>query len=237
MLGATIETFKGNRIIIIVMSLITLFIISVSITEEHQAGHSEYLALALIIISLFLLIYWLLSVEITIYTDGISSKTVLGKKEMRWENVIHFTYSATKQSVNFIPVGTYYSMKLEDAQGQKINIGNRASGKEKLSKQIINCTLLPLLSRAVEQYKSGAEVDFGLIKLNRARGFKSKGLFKSIEVPLNQLIDYRIEKGQFYVFRQGKKFAAISAPISKVPNAFALIALLDSMFKSKTPVS
>jgi hypothetical protein len=81
---------------------------------------------------------------------------------------------------------------------------------------------------------SGAEVDFGLIKLSQSRGLKSKGLFRTIEVPLDQVIDYRIEKGQFYLFRQHKKSAAISASIRRIPNVFALLAMLDSILQRNT---
>ncbi len=227
MLGMTVETFRGNKIIIILLALIAL-ILGFGIVADSE----KYLRIlsAVMLALMIFIIYWLWSVEITIFDVGILSKTFLDKKEMRWEDVTRFTYSATKQSVNFIPVGTYYFLELENARGQKIKIGNRASGMEKLARQLINCTLQPLLRKVVAQFNCGVEVDFGLIKLSKTKGFKTKGIFKSVEVPLNQLVGYRIEKGHFHVFRQGKKYAAISAPISKVPNAFVLLALLDSIF-------
>jgi len=48
------------------------------------------------------------------------------------------------------------------------------------------------------------------------------------------VIDYRIEKGQFYLFRQHKKSAAISASIRRIPNVFALLAMLDSILQRNT---
>jgi len=230
MFGTTIETFNGNRIVILILVLITLSLISVFFLADQTSG-TEKLVISSIIILLVSLISWFLSIDIKIYSDGISSKTFFGKKEMRWDDVLRFTYSATKQRINFIPVGTYYDMKLESMQGQKIHIGNRATEMNNLSTHIINYTLMPLYNKIVDKFNNGADLDFGAIKLNRTSGFKARGLFRTIEVPLNQLIDYRIEKGQFYIFKQGKKYAAISAPIGKVPNAFALLELLNSIYK------
>jgi len=237
MFGATEETFKGNRILIAIIASITLFLIWAFVDTYAAGKAADNLHWVAIIILLGFLVYWLLSVEIRIYTDGFSSKTFLGEKEMRWDDVARFTYRSTRLRINFIPAGTYYHLKLEDTQGRKIDVGNRARGMERLSRQIINHTLPPLLLKVVEQFNSGVDVDFGMIKVNRTAGFKSKSLFGNIEVPFNEVIDYRIEKGQFHLFLQENKHAAISAPIGKVPNAFALLALLDSMYKRHTPAN
>ena len=234
MLGVPLETFRGNKIVMAVAALVAAGIAWGFVEACADEGAACWMWMAVVLAPLGFLVYWLSSVEIIIHDGGISSKTCLGTKEMRWDDVTRFTYTATRQSVNFIPVGTYYQLNLEGQPGQKIRIGNRASGMEKLSTQLLQHTLPPLVRRAVEQFNSGLEVDFGSIRLSREGGFKSKGLFKTIEVPLDQVVDYRIEGGHFYVFRQGKKFAAISAPLAQVPNAFALLALLDSLFQ-RTP--
>ncbi len=235
MLGVPVETFRGNKIVIATVALAG-FGITWGVAEAcRQEGAACWGLLAATVGVFAFWLYWLYSVEITIYDGGISSKTCLGSVEIRWEDVTRFTYSATRQSVNFIPVGTYYHLKLESAQGQKLTLGNRASGMEKLSTEILRRTLPSLLHRAVEQYNSGAEVDFGAIKLSRAGGFKTKVLFKTVEIPPDQVVDYRIEQGHFYVFRQGKRMAAISAPLMQVPNAFALLALLDSVYRRTAP--
>lgn len=233
MLGMPLKIYKGNRI---VMAVIVVIIISIiwMIVSENQIGDTNYWIWIIVVIApLLLIIYWFTSVEITIYDNGISSKTFLGQKKMLWEEVTRFIYSAVKQSVNFIPVGTYYNLQMEDIRGQKIKIGNRANKMSELSNDMIQQTVLPLTKKAVDQYNSGATVDFGLIKLSRAKGFISKRLLRSIELPLDQIIDYRIEKGNFLVFRQGKRTAAICVSIGKVTNVFALIVLLDSIFKPR----
>lgn len=234
MLGVPVETFRGNKIVMAGVLLIALGA-GWGIMESCEPGDNTcWVWLAIVISPLLFLLYWLSTVEITIYDGGISSKTFLGGKEMRWDDVARFTYSATRQSVNFIPVGTYYHLKLESNQGQKISLGNRASRMEKLSTHMIQATMPSLLRKAVDQFNSGAEVDFGQIKLSRA-GFKAKGLFKWFEVPLDQVVDYRIDEGHFFVFQQGKKLPAISNGLSQVPNAFALLALLDSVFQRSAP--
>ena len=58
-----------------------------------------------------------MSIRVTLHSDGISYQSLFGEKEMRWDAMERFYYGATKQSVNFIPVGTYYHIKLVDAEG------------------------------------------------------------------------------------------------------------------------
>jgi hypothetical protein len=68
--------------------------------------------------------------------------------------------------------------------------------------------------------------------LSRDKGLIKRGLFKRIEVPLHEMIDYHIKDGKFRVFLQDKWIRpAISTPIGEVPNIFVLMALLDSIFK------
>lgn len=234
MLGVPLEAFRGNKVVMIIVALIILGAAWGFIEACEPGDMTCWVWMAAVLAAMAFFLYWLSTVEITIYDGGISSKTCLGTKEMRWDDVARFTYSATRQSVNFIPVGTYYQLKLENAQGQKISIGNRASGMERLSTHMLQQTLPTLLRKAVDQFNSGAEVDFGQIKLSRA-GFKAKGLFKWFEVPLDQVIDYRIDQGHFFVFQRGKKLPAISNGLAQVPNAFALLALLDSIFQRTAP--
>jgi len=232
MLGVPVETFRGDKVVMTVAALVVVGAAWGFLEVCKEEGAACWGWAAIFLAPLVFWLYWLSTVEVVIYDGGISSKTCLGSKEMRWEDVARLTYSATRQSVNFIPVGTYYELKLQGSQGQKISMGNRAGRMEKLSTEILQRTLPGLLRQAVEQCNGGAELDFGAIKLSRAGGLKAKGLFKSIVVPLDEVTAFQIEGGHFYVFRKGKRMAAISAPLGQVPNAFALLALLNSMFQA-----
>lgn len=225
-------TFKGSRVIISVIIVIAVFLILGIIDSSQEFEQVVFIA---ILLPLVFLIYWFTGVEITIDSVGIQSKSRKGKKEIRWEDVTRFTYAATSERLNFIPMGTYYSLKLEDIHGVKIHITNRVSGLKSLASELIHRTTPPLLQKVTDQFNSGTEVDFGSIKLSKNRGLISEGLFKQIEVPLNENIVYCITKGKFRVFRPGKWIPAISTPIKKVPNVFALMLFLDLMFERNEP--
>ena len=83
------------------------------------------------------LFFWVKSVRVTFHTDGISYHSLFGEKEIRWDALERFEYGAVKQSVNFIPVGTYYHIKLVGTEGKKLRLGNRVASPGKVATKII----------------------------------------------------------------------------------------------------
>lgn len=75
------------------------------------------------------------------------------------------------------------------------------------------------------------DVDFGPIRVNRQGGIAKKSWGRLIRIPWNEVRSYAIQSGHFYIWRVGKKFP-IRLAIAKVPNAFALLGLLNIIFKS-----
>ncbi|MGD0278002.1 MAG: DUF6585 family protein [Smithella sp.] len=233
MLGVKVQTYKENMIVVIVCMLIALGFLWYVFSINDGMNGNFFWIYALAFVLIVFILYLIFSFEITVYDNGISTKTFFVTKEMLWEDITRFTYGTTIHYSRYSYTITCH-IRLENKQGQKIKITNEVDDVKKIAKLIIQYTLSPLCHKATDQYMSGAEVDFGLIKLSQSRGLKSKGLFRTIEVPLDQVIDYRIEKGQFYLFRQHKKSAAISASIRRIPNVFALLAMLDSILQRNT---
>jgi hypothetical protein len=170
---------------------------------------------------------------VVLYADGITYRNVFGEQQMRWDELEKFYYSATKRSVNFIPIGTYYTFKLIDGRGKKISFGTGVEKPQVLGIKLIELTQLPLLKKAAHQFDSGIDVDFGPIKLNRTDGISAKKFFGGWkQMPLNNVYSYSIDKGMFFIWDTRKKLFT-GAAISSIPNAFVLNALLDVIFKPK----
>jgi hypothetical protein len=161
-------------------------------------------------LTLFLL-HWLSSIRVGIHPDGISWVSSLKNKEMRWEEVRSLYYHATKMSVNFIPVGTYYNFKLVGQDGQKLRLGNSVEKPAEVGAKLIEMTMRALLKPTAEKFDRGEELDFGPIKLSRGSGFSIKRTFRTVEIPLQQVVGYRIEGGNFYIFKAGDKFGTGTA--------------------------
>jgi len=152
---------------------------------------------------------------------------------MRWDDVQKFYYSATKRSVNLIPVGTYYSYKLIDGQGKKISLGTGIAQPKALGVKLIELTQAPLLKRAAQQFDGGENVDFGPVKISRVTGLTVTKWFGGWkQVPLNEVQAYAIQNGQFCIWGDGQKLLS-AATLPAIPNAFALHALLDIVLKPK----
>ena len=235
MLGPELETFRGNKIVmglVVILGLSAAWFVYIAFTTSSSDNGFKIFTLVILAFPV-LLFLWLNSVQVTLHSDGISYRSLLGEKEMRWDAVERFYYGATKQSVNFIPVGTYYHFKFVDAEGNKLRLGNRVEHLGKLGPKLVELSYSALYKKVVDQYNSGQEVDFGAIRVNRDTGIKIKRLFGTKEIPWDQVSSFAIQKGHFYIWRKGEK--RTHGPILRyVPNAFVLQGLLKSVFKPST---
>lgn len=179
---------------------------------------------------------WYSRLQVTLYSEGITRTSLFGEVQMGWTDVEKFYYSATKRSVNFIPIGTYYDYKLVDSRGQKLRAGSGLAGAAELGQRLIELTSGPLLEKYAARFNSGGEVVFGPIRLSRQDGIRIKRFLGEKHVPWDQVQEYRIDSGHFYVWRAGEK-RTFGPSISKIPNVFVLQALLDSIFRAETQSS
>ena len=237
MLGAELETFGGNKIVIgltAVLVLGTSLIVYAAFTMPSTDNGFKVFALTLMA-GPALLFFWLKSIQVTLHTDGISYHSMFSEKEIRWDAVERFYYTATKQRLHFIPIGTYYRFKLVDSEGCKLRLGSRIGRLAPLGQKLIEHTYPTLLKKVVSQYNSGQEVDFGWIRVNRTAGIKVKTFFVRKEIPWDNVSSFAIQHGHFYVWRKGEKRTTGPA-LRYVPNAWALQALLKSiLFPGTTP--
>ena len=235
MLGAELETFGSNKVVIglvVVLALGTSWFVYAAFTTPSTDNGFRIFAL-LLMAGPVLLFFWLKSIQVTLHTDGISYRSMFGGKEMRWDAVERFYYTATKQRVHFIPIGTYYHFKLVDSEGRKLRLGNRIGRLALLGQKLIEHTCPTLLKKAVNQYNSGQEVDFGSIRVNRTAGIKVKTFFVRKEIPWDNVSSFAIQHGHFYVWRRGEKRTTGPA-LRYVPNAWALLGLLKSILQPGT---
>lgn len=164
--------------------------------------------------------FWMLRRRVVLYPEGLSYSTLFGEKQLRWDNVVSFYYQGTKQSVNFIPVGTYYWLRLIDSQGQRVRFGSGLARTAFLAERLIELTQGPLLRRIASAFDSGIDVDFGPIRINRQTGITKKGwLGRTKLIPWNEVRSYAIKEGHLYIWRIGET-PSCSARWTKVTKKF-----------------
>ena len=234
MLGAPAETYKTSNatpILIAVLGLLIPGMVFLSADPTELTSSDAVFAFIFLVPTGFL-VAWLFSVRVTLHQDGIAYRSLFGSKEMRWDEVERFYYSSVKRSINFIPVGTYYTFKFVGSRGQSMSFGNRVERPDQLGKKLIEYTYVPLLQKAARLFDSGSELDFGPIRVSKATGVKIKKWFRHKSIPWEQVADYRIDQGHFYVWRVGQKHGTGHA-LGKIPNAFVLLGLLDTIYKTE----
>jgi hypothetical protein len=236
--GPPLATHGPNKIVVSILALMAAGAFLLIWSDLHRDGPDKadgtfdaafHLAFAVPLAATAL---WMSRRRVVIYPEGLSYSSLFGEKQVRWDDLLKFYYQATKRSVNFIPVGTYYWFRLVDSQGQRIRFGSGLSKTASLANNLLELTHGPLLKRIASQFDSGADVDFGRIRVNRQSGVvvkKSWGRLKRI--PWNEVHSYAIQRGRFYIWRVGEKRTTGPA-IGSVPNAFALLGLLNIILKS-----
>jgi uncharacterized protein DUF6585 len=240
-LGQPLATYGPSKVVVGIFAFLAAGAIWLAWSDLHRDGPDKadgpfdaaiHLAVAVPLAAVAL---WMSRRRVVLYPEGLSYSSLFAEKQIRWDDLQRFYYRATRRSVNFIPIGTYYWFQLVDSQGQKVRFGTGLAEMASLANKLLELTQRPLLNRIVSQFGSGADVDFGPIRVNRQSGIvvkKSWGRLKHI--PWNELQSYAIQRGHFYIWRAGEKRTTGPA-IAKVPNAFALLGLLNIIFKPPDP--
>jgi hypothetical protein len=235
--GPPLAAHGPNKIVVVIFTLLAAGVLWLVWSDLHRDGPDKadgpsdaaiHLAFA---VPLAVAALWTSRLRVVLHPEGLCYSSLLGEKQVRWDDVQRFYYRATKRSVNFIPIGTYYWFRFVNPQGQKISFGSGIANPSSLATKLLELTHIPLVKRVASQFDSGADVDFGPIRLNRQSGVmvkKSWGRLKHI--PWNEVHSYAIQRGHFYIWRVGEK-RTTGPVIAAVPNAFALLGLLDIVFK------
>jgi len=229
------ETYRTNKVTLGLVIAFALFNIWVFYTAFSGGGVKlSLLLLGLVLICMFgLWIAWLLSVRVSLHENGIAYHSLFGSKEMLWDEVCRFYYSALKRSINLIPVGTYYSFNLQSSNGQWLSFGNRLEKPEQLGSRLTQLTYPKLFQKCASHFDSEVDVEFGPVRLSRSGGIQIKKLFRVVKISLDSVTDYRIEEGSLYIFHVGQN-RATDVSIRQIPNVFVLVGLLDAIYKPPT---
>jgi hypothetical protein len=231
-MGPELETYKGNKFTMVAMLVLAAGVFFIGhLIATSSVSNGVRVFLLLLTVGLIFLFFWVKSVRVTLHSDGITYHTLLGTKEMRWDDLERFEYGAIKQSVNFIPVGTYHHFKFIDASGKKMRFGNRVEQPGKLVSKVVELSYPALYRKVVDRFNNDEEVDFGAIRVTRTGGIKVKKFFGGYkEIPWADVSSYAIQSGYFYIWATGVKRTR-GPRLRQVPNAFVLLGLMNAVLK------
>src|SRR5436305_336251 len=148
--GPPIAKHGPNKIPIAILLILGVGSVALSWLDvaQKEGDWKPDFVLHLVFVFLFLgWALWISRLRLILHAEGMSIANVFGEKQIRWDEVHQFYYRATKQSVNFIPVGTYYHFKLIDSAGQKISFGSGFENSSTLGNELIGFTQRPIYAR------------------------------------------------------------------------------------------
>ena len=174
--------------------------------------------------------FWLLPIRLELHPDHITYRSVFRFIELRLDELEFF----------YIHVGDFIlfrrcSFQLWDSQRRKISLGGRMRNPAQLEGALIKYTCQPLLRKYLQRFDAGQELDFGYVRLSRAKGLQVRNLrhkkvvmLTSDSIPLDQIGGWEIRSGRFYVGRIGEK--PVRGPfVHEIPNVFVLRGVLETV--------
>src|ERR1700730_396407 len=229
MRGPVLDTYKTNlRMTALAVVLAFIFCTALWFATQETDNRTVRIIFLGVLAFFILLITERLTARAYLHDDGISYRSILSQKEIRWVEVERLYYGAHRLSVDFIPLGTFYQLKLLDQNGQKLSLGGRIGRADHLADKISQYTYEPLLRKASDNFNSGEELDFGLVRVSRSAGLKVKRWSGYTTIKWADLAAYKLDAGNFYLWRTGEKHAN-GLPTERIPNAWILLGLLNAV--------
>jgi hypothetical protein len=229
MLGPVLDTYKTNVRMTAFAVVLALVFCTPLWFAAHETDSRTARVIFLGVLAFFILVIAeRLTARAYLHDDGISYRSILTQKEIRWVAVERLYYGAHRLSVNVIPLGTFYQLKLLDQNGQKLSLGDRVGRIAQLAEKIAQYTYEPLLRKATDNFSSGEELDFGLVRVSRSAGLKVKRWSGYTTVKWADLAAYKLDAGNFYLWRTGEKHTN-GLPTERIPNAWILLGLLNAV--------
>jgi hypothetical protein len=94
-----------------------------------------------------------------------------------------------------------------------------------LGARVAERTVPLLLPEVLQHYETGAEVSFGPIQVRREDELRVSRPIDPLHFPWASLTDYQIRRGFLFLHGTGRLTRKIR--VSKIPNVFVLVALLN----------
>jgi len=228
-LGPALETYGPNikvtGILVAIGGLFCGLAYAVALDALNKTAWAVFVGMTAVFSGL--LLHHLRS-RVWVHDPGISFRGILGYGEIRWQDVERMFFYSYEVHAHWIPLGTLHRLKLVDAHGHKISLGERIRCADELAERIAKATLERLLQKSVEEFQSGAVVDFGSILVSRAEGVTLRKWYGDKQIQWKEIAGYDFTSSHVGFHRFEKRFSA-NIGTERVANALVLRVLLDGV--------
>jgi hypothetical protein len=228
-LGLPLETFGPNiRVIAILLVLALLFCGLAFAVASDLRDHTAWWVFYALTAAFAAIVLWYLVSRVWLHEMGISYRGIFGYGEIRWLELDRFYFGSYQIDAHYIPLGTFYRLKLISTHGQKVSLGERVRHADELAERIGKFSFEPLMQKALQTFNSGGVVDFGAILVSRTEGVTVAKLLSDAKIPWQEIEGYDILSSHVTLHRFHKRFAC-SVGSDRVANLPVLRALLDGV--------
>jgi len=168
--------------------------------------------------------------RVWVHEFGISYRGILGYGEIRWGDLDRIYFGSYTVHAHYIPLGTFYRLRLISLHGEKLSLGERIGEADELANLIQSYTLAQMYQKVLRQLENGKEVNFGRICINRKMGIRYHKWFFWHEIRWKQLNGYSVSDSHVNIAGEGKLFK-VNIPTEKIANVHVLGHLLDGVRK------
>lgn len=210
---------------------------------DYSASHSFDVVLwSFIAVSAALFAFacgWAAAKRISIHAEGVAYKSMLGEKDLRWEEITETRY--VQQPVNagahFGLIGLLVSALATRGKGggaanrtfkiigrtQRISLNSNVRDVQEAIRLVLAAVNPRFRQEAERALNSGRAVSFGNISLSPAGV-----IWKSKEaIPYNAIKVCRLDGAMLRIKAEGKWLDNIATNSGKVPNVFVLLDIID----------
>jgi hypothetical protein len=153
-----------------------------------------------------------------------------GAQEIHWRDIDRIYFGSYEIHVHYIALGTFYRLRLVTKQGTKLSLGERLHSADVLAGQIQGYTLPEMLRKALSEFESGVELDFGKIRISRKKGVRYERWFAWHEIRWEDLTLYGVSDSHVNL-GGAKRIFQVNIAAEKIANIHVLEALLDRVRK------
>jgi hypothetical protein len=234
MLGPPQDVFRFKRLpLIVIVALGGIFFWAAGTDDSEKNEASDWVVFVVALALFALIVAWLGSLRISLHPEGISRRSIFGRKEIRWDELERYHYE-----FELVPplMFTLYRFTFVDVHRRKLRCGFGLQRPTVFADKVNEATHAPLVKRLVGRFRAGEPVDFGAIRVNSREGIVEVKAFTRKEIPLSQLEEYSVfGKEVTLSWRQGKdgRWANVCLSLGEISNTTVLVSFLDTVLGRK----
>jgi hypothetical protein len=167
--------------------------------------------------------YFRATKTVVLYENGLAHGSRNKVRGWRWDQIEALTFQITRQSVNFIPVGTSHKYTLDMTDGERLVLDDNVSGIKAVGEHVREKVTPLIYERYAQALNRGENVDFGPIRLNLAQGIWDRDRLYA----WGDIDQVGAGKGYFIIEpKKGSSLRRTAVLIGDIPNFDVLMALI-----------